>query len=233
MVFGGHLDFAVPEAGEGGVVVEDVGALGVDVEKVEGGAGALGVVGFDAAEEGFEDGGFEGVEEEGQGGGAGEVEVEGVLLVEADGGDGVGGGVGGVGGEPEVEIALGDVGHGGVELDADDLVEGEFAGEEHGSAFAGADVDEGVAGDGMGGGGAPAVDEGAEDAGGYGVVGGDVLVVGVASEEMAGGDEAAGVGVVDLVEGVDGVGGGAEEVAGADGSGLGGEFWGHRPSGSG
>ncbi len=40
VIFGGHLDFAVPEAGEGGVVVEDVGAFGVDVEKVEGVRGA-------------------------------------------------------------------------------------------------------------------------------------------------------------------------------------------------
>ena len=38
----------------------------------------------------------------------------------------------------------------GVELDADDLVEGELAGDEHGAAFAGADVDEGVVGDGVG-----------------------------------------------------------------------------------
>ncbi len=213
VVFGGHLDFAVPEAGEGWVIVEDVSALGVDVEEVESclrGAAALGESGFNALEKGFEDRSFEGVEEEGEGRGAGKVEVEGVLLIEADGGDGVGGGVRGVGGEPEVEVSLGYVGHGGVELDADDLVEGEFAGEEHGSAFAGTDVDEGVAGDGMGGGGAPAVDEGAEDAGGDGVVGGDVLVVGVAGDEMASGNEATGVGVVDLVEGMDGMGGRAE-----------------------
>ena len=50
---------------------------------------------------------------------------------------------------------------------------------------------------------APVVDEGAEDAGGYAVVGGDVGVVGVAGDEVAGGDEAAGVDAVDLVEGVD------------------------------
>ena len=72
MVFGGHGDGAEPEAGEGGVAVENGAALGVDVEDVEG-AGAFGEVGFDAAEEGAEDGGLEGVEEEGQGGGAGEV----------------------------------------------------------------------------------------------------------------------------------------------------------------
>ncbi len=100
-------------------------------------------------------------------------------------------------------LSLGDVGDGGVEFDADDLVEGEFAGDEHGAAFAGADVDEGVAGDGVGwGGGAPEVDEGAEDAGGDAVVGGDVGVVGVAGDEVAGGDEAAGVDAVDLVEGM-------------------------------
>ncbi len=101
-------------------------------------------------------------------------------------------------------LRLGDVGEGGVELDADDLAEGEFAGDEHGAAFAGADVDEGVAGDGVGRDGlAPVGDEGAEDAGGDAVVGGDVLVVGVAGDEVAGGDEAAGVDAVDLVEGVD------------------------------
>ena len=48
------------------------------------------------------------------------------------------------------------------------------------------------------------VDERAEDAGGDAVVGGDVLVVGVAGEEVRGGDEAAGVDAVGLVEGVDG-----------------------------
>ncbi len=143
------------------------------------------------------------MEEEGEGGGAGEVEGEGVLLEEVDGGEPRGGGVGGVGGEPVVEVALRDVGEGGVEFDADDLAEGEFAGDEHGAAFAGADVDEGVVVDGVGWGGlAPVVDEGAEDAGGDAVVGGDVLVVGVAGDEVAGGDEAAGVDAVDLVEGV-------------------------------
>ena len=106
-------------------------------------------------------------------------------------------------GEPVVEVELRGVGEGGVEFDADDLVEGEFAGDEHGAAFAGADVEEGVVRDGMGwGGGAPEVDEGAEDAGGDAVVGGDVGVVGVAGDEVAGGDEAAGLDAVDLVEGV-------------------------------
>ncbi len=54
----------------------------------------------------------------------------------------------------------------------------------------------------------PVDDEGAQDAGGYAVVGGDVGVVGVAGEEVAGRDEAAGVDAVGLVEGVDWWGGG-------------------------
>ena len=203
------------------MIVEEVAALGVDVEDVEGrGGGVLGELGFDAVEEGFEDGRLEGVEEEEEGGGGGEVEVEGVLLEEVDGGEAWGGGVGGVEGAPVGEVLGGDGGHGGVELDADDLVEGELRGDEDGAAFAGADVDEGVVMDGVGWEGAePEVDEGAEDAGGDAVVGGDMLVVGVAGDEVACGDEAAGVGAVDLVEGVDGVDGGLEEVAGADGLG--------------
>ena len=143
------------------------------------------------------------MEEEGEGGVAGDVEGEGILLVEADGGEGRGGGVGCVSGEPAVEVELCGVGEGGVELDADDLMEGELAGDEHGAAFAGTEVDEGVVRDGVGWvGGAPQVDEGAEDAGGDAVVGGDVRVAGVAGDEIAGCDEAAGFDAVDLVEGV-------------------------------
>src|SRR5437762_2213838 len=102
-----------------------------------------------------------------------------------------------------IEITLRGVGEGRVEFDADDLVEGKLAGDEHGAAFASTDVDEGVVGDGVGwGGGAPEADEGAEDAGGDTVVGGDVGVVGVAGDEVSGGDQAAGLDSVDLVEGV-------------------------------
>ena len=145
------------------------------------------------------------MEEESYAGGFGEVEGECVLFEETDGGEGWGGGVGGVGGDPVVEVGLGDVGEGRVEFDADDLAEGEFAGDEHGAAFAGTEVDEGVLLDGVGGiGDAPEVYEGAEDGGGDAVVGGDVVVVGVAGDEVAGGDEAAGVDSVSGVEGVDG-----------------------------
>ena len=96
-----------------------------------------------------------------------------------------------------------DGGERGVEFDADDVAEVVFAGDEQTAAFAGADVDEGVAGDGVGRDGfAPLGDERAEDGGCDAVVGGDVLVVGVAGDEVFGGDEAAGVDAVHLVEGV-------------------------------
>src|SRR4030081_3620973 len=101
MVFGGHGYGAEEETGEGGVLVENFAALGVDVEEVEGGWGSARLfceAGFDAAEKQLENGSFEGVEEEGEGGGAGEVEGEDVLLVGAGGGEWWGGGVGCVGG---------------------------------------------------------------------------------------------------------------------------------------
>jgi hypothetical protein len=210
VVFGRHGYGAEEEAGEGGVLVEDGATLGVDVEEVErwcgnrvGFAAARGELGFDATEEELENGGFEGMEEEGQGWSAGEVEGEGVLFEETDGGECRRGDVGGVGGAPVLDVCLCGVGQGWVEFDADDLVEGEFAGYEHGAAFAGTDVDEGVMVDGMGRVGvAPEVDESAEDAGSDAVVGGDVGVVGVTGGEVAGGDEAAGFDAVDLVEGM-------------------------------
>ena len=139
----------------------------------------------------------------------------GVLLEERGGGEVRGSGIGGVGVEPVVEIALGDVGEVGVELDADDFAEGEFAGDEHRSAFAGAVVDEGVGVDGVGRRGfAPAGDEGAEDGGCDAVVGGDVLVVGMAGDEVGGGDEAAGVYSMGEIEGMNGSNGELEQIAG-------------------
>ena len=204
VVLSGHGDGAEEESGEGGVSVEDSAALGVDVEEVEF-AGAGGELGFDAAEEEFEDRGLEGVKEEGYAGGTGEVVGEGVLLEEAGGGEGWSGGIGGVGVEPVVEVGLSDIGEGGVELDADDLAEGELAGDEHGTAFASTEVDEGVFGGGMGRvGGLPEIDQGAQDAGSDAVVGGDVLVVGVAGGEASSRDETAGFDSVSGVEGMDG-----------------------------
>ncbi len=206
VIFGGHGYGAEEETGKGGMQIEDVTALGVDVEEIEGGwggAGSPGKAGFDAAEEQLEGGSFKGVEEEGESRGAGEIKGEGVLLIETGRGEGRCGDVGGVGGEPVIEIELGGVGESGIEFDTDDLMEGKLAGDEHRAPFARADVDERVVGDGVGwGGGAPEVDEGAEDTGGDTVVGGDVGVVWMAGDEVAGGDEAAGVDAVNLVEGV-------------------------------
>jgi hypothetical protein len=216
VVFGGHGHRAEEETGEGGVLVEYGAALRVDVEDVEGdsrGAGPFGKTGFDAAKEQLQDGGFEGMEEKGESGGAAEVEGESVLLVELDGRELRGSGVGGMGFDPEIEIALSDVGHLGIQLDADDLFERQLAGDQHGATLAGADVDEGVVVDGVGRDClAPEVDERAQDAGRDTVVGGDELVVGVAGDEVSGGDEAAGIDPVGEIEGVDGSRGELQEI---------------------
>jgi hypothetical protein len=114
------------------------------------------------------------------------------------------------------DVLARDGGHGGVQFDADDFAEMVFAGDEQAAAFASADINECVTPDGVGRNGlAPVVDEGAQDAGRDAVVGGDVLVVGMAGDEVTGGDEATGVDAVGLVEGVDGKLGQLEQVAGA------------------
>ena len=155
------------------------------------------------------------MEEEKEGRRRGEDVVEGVLLNDFDGGEGRGGGVGGVDARPMSGVGAGDAGEGGIEFDADDFAERILAGDEQAAAFAGADVDEGVAGDGVGRDGlAPLVDEGAQNAGRDAIVGGDVLVVGVAGDEMFGGNQTAGVDAVHLVEGMDGELGEVEQVAG-------------------
>jgi len=68
VIFRGHGYGAKEETGEGGVMVEDIAALGVDVEEVESGQGRAGLfceAGFDPAEEKLQDWGFEGMEEKG------------------------------------------------------------------------------------------------------------------------------------------------------------------------
>jgi len=82
-------DGAHPEAGEGGVAVEEGAVLGVCVEEVKG-FGMCGLGGLDVAEEAAEDGEFEGVEEEGEGGLGGEGMGGGVGVVECEGGEGFG-----------------------------------------------------------------------------------------------------------------------------------------------
>jgi hypothetical protein len=137
MVFGGHGDAAHPEAGEGGVVVEEGVVFSVGVEEVERG-GIVGSGLFDVAEEAAEEWELEGVEEEGEGGLGGEGVEGGVGVVEVDGGEGIGGRVL----LPESNVGLGDRGEIGVELDAFYAEEGILRGEEEGPAFAGADVEE-------------------------------------------------------------------------------------------
>ena len=126
-----------------------------------------------------------------------------------------------MGGVPVVEILLGNIGHGGIKFDANDLVEREFAGDEHGASFAGADIDKSVVVNGIGRRRfAPECDESAKDAGSDAVICRDVLVVGVAGDEMAGRNEAAGLYTMDLIEGVDGGGGRFEQIARTNGNGL-------------
>jgi len=70
----------------------------------------------------------------------------GVGVVEDKGGEGVGLQVI----VPEGDIGVGDTCEVGVELDAFDAEEGELGAEQHGAAFAGADVEEDGAFDGLG-----------------------------------------------------------------------------------
>ncbi len=122
VVFGGHGDAALPEFGEGGVAVKDGAVLGVDVGEVEV-AGAGGELVFDRAEELAEEWSFEGVEEKGEGGGFGVGEGEGVGLEEADGGEELRGS--GIAGEGGGDVVSGDGGKARVELDAENLEEGD------------------------------------------------------------------------------------------------------------
>ncbi len=145
VVGGGHGDEAGPEAGEGGVVVEVGVVFGVDVEEIEG-PWIVGDRLLYVAEEAAQDGEFEGMEEEGQGGLGGKGMGGRVGVMKAQGGEGVGLQVV----VPEGDIGVGDTREVGVELDPFDAEEGELGGEEHGAAFAGADVEEDGALDGLG-----------------------------------------------------------------------------------
>ncbi len=89
VVGGGHGYGADPEAGEGGVAVEEGTVLGVCVEEVKG-FGMCGLRALDVAEEAAEEWEFKGVEEEGQGGFGGEGVGGCVGVVEGDGGQGLG-----------------------------------------------------------------------------------------------------------------------------------------------
>lgn len=70
VVFGGHGNHAVEEAGEGWVPVENGGVFGVNVQKVEL-VGPLSEVLFETREEAAQDGGFKWVKEGNDGRGLG------------------------------------------------------------------------------------------------------------------------------------------------------------------
>ena len=89
VVGGGHGDGTHPEAGEGGVVVEQGVVFGVRVEEIKGFI-MCGLRGFNVTQEAAQEGEFEGVEEEGEGGLGGEGVGGGVGVVEVEGGEGFG-----------------------------------------------------------------------------------------------------------------------------------------------
>ena len=92
VVGGRHGDAAHPEAGEGGVVVEEGVVLGVGVHEVEG-SFALKAAVFDVANVAAEEWELEGMEEEGERGLGGYGMQGCVGVMEDDGGERVGGGV--------------------------------------------------------------------------------------------------------------------------------------------
>ncbi len=137
MVGGCHGDGACPEAGEGGMAVEQGVVLGVGVQEVKW-VGVAGEGALDVFEEAAKDGEFKRVKEEGERGRGGERVGGGVGVVKGEGSEGVGERVV----APEVDVGLRDGGEERVELDAFDAEKGKLRGEQHGTAFASADVEE-------------------------------------------------------------------------------------------
>ena len=202
VVGGRAADLAEVEAAETALALEFALLLVVDVEQVKL-AGAVGEGGREMAQQAAHYGRAEGVEEEADAGAGRETKLRGVAQGEAQGGDGA------AGFAPLSEVAAGNAGEGGMKLNAEDLTEGLFRGEEHGAPHAGADVDEGELLDGFGGAGAlPAGEERGEDRRGYAIVGGGVAIVAMAGLEVAAGDESAGTDAVGFVKRV------AEETGG-------------------
>jgi len=156
---------------------------------------------LDATEKAAEDGQLKGVKEEGQGGLGGEEVAKGVSVVEGDGRE-----LGGVRGAlPDFDIGEGDAGESAVELNAFDAQKGEARGEQAGAAFAGANVKKDGLGDRRKGREAlqPEIEKRLQDAGGDTVVGSEFCGLdGGAASNFAGGDEAGGVGAVELIEGM-------------------------------
>ncbi len=147
VILGRHRDRALPEPAEGRVSIEDRGVLRVDVEDVEL-AGPGREPGFDSAKEFSQKRSLEGMEEKSKGGGWGEIEGKRVALDEADGREELLDFA--IVTESDGDVSVRDVGEGGVELHADDFEEGRLGSDEHGAAFAGTDIEKGIAIDGEG-----------------------------------------------------------------------------------
>ena len=126
----------------------------------------------------------------------------GVGVMERDGGEGFGSGVA----FPESYVCGGNASEGLVEFDAFDSEEGKARGEEHGAAFAGSNIEEDGALDGLRCGALePVVKQAFENAGRDAVVGSKFVELGPgALDDDFAGDEAGGIRAVFAVEGVDG-----------------------------
>ena len=145
MVFGRHGNGPGPEEIEGRIAGEDGGMFGVGIEQIQL-AGACEKSTFDPAEQLAQQRRFKGVKEVEKGGGLGKGDLGGVAAQQVERAEEFGSAVcEGLGGLGAIEITVGDVGELRVQFDTEDLFEGGFCGDEHGSALAGADVEEGVA----------------------------------------------------------------------------------------
>jgi hypothetical protein len=202
-----HGDRTYPQAGEGGMAIEQRTMLGVGVEQVEGsGLWARGLGALDVSQETAEDGELEGMKEEGEGGLERQRMRGGVGVMQEQRGERMGERVA----LPEGDVAASGLGERGVELDAFDAQEGMLRGEQHGAAFAGADVEEHGALDS-----ArelagreraavePAIEQAMKDAGRDAVVSGELFDLGSgAVRDDAAWDESRGVGAMQRVEGM-------------------------------
>ncbi len=106
MVLRRHLDVVEEELSEGWVAIEDVGALGVDIEDVQG-VWALGELSLNATEKLLQHRRLEWMEEEQECWLGRKLEVERILLHDFDRCKARGGGIVGVGASPEHDVLAG------------------------------------------------------------------------------------------------------------------------------
>lgn len=143
VVLGGHGDAAEPDASEGRVAIDERVVLGVDVDEIEG-ARVRGEVGLDVAKEAAQETVFKGMKEVREDGLLWQRSARGVSFVEHEWREQ--GGLLRI--VPESDVVARNGGEIGVELDAFDAEERILGCDEHGAAFAGADVEEDGAVDG-------------------------------------------------------------------------------------